>query len=123
MIRQKYILRFEKFIKSDSYWRKVYRRIAEKIKSCKDYRNFVKSEKRVLVEDVLRAFEFRLFSESRDIEKLSAMPEDQLFKLFRRFYEEAKVRRSLVPVNRVPPPEYVRGLLLEIGDTGYRDGF
>lgn len=116
MEKQDFVLRFERFIKSDNYWKKVYEKIAKKIKSDNEYRKFVRREHRKPVEEALETFEFRLFSESSDIEKLSKMSEHQLFNAFMKFYIESKIRRSLVPVYRIPPPEYVKGLLAELGD-------
>lgn len=116
MQKQSYILRFERFIKKDPYWKGVYTKIAEKIKSDMDYQKFAKKEKKNSVEEALNAFEFRLFSESNDIEKLSKISGHRLFEAFTKFYMEFKDRRSLLPVYRVPPPECVWSLLKELGD-------
>ncbi|MCK4635179.1 MAG: hypothetical protein KAT37_04895, partial [Candidatus Aenigmarchaeota archaeon] len=78
MEKQDFVLRFERFIKSDNYWKKVYEKIAKKIKSDNKYKKFVRREHRKPVEEALETFEFRLFSESSDIEKLSKMSEHQL---------------------------------------------
>ena len=107
-----FILRFERFVKSDPYWTKIYRKIENKIKSEREYNRLRQKP----AEQALEAFEFRLFSESNDIEKIANMSEKKLFEAFMRFFEEFRQRKSLGPVKRIPPVEYVKGLLVDLGD-------
>ena len=118
-MKQNFVLRFERFIKKDPYWKKIYNTIDCKIKSDMSYSNFIRKESEISVEDALEIFEFRLFSESINIVKLSKISGKQLFNAFAKFFDEVKIRSNLVPVYRVPPPEYVKGLLINLGE-GYK---